>query len=101
LRDNVKAAIETAVETLLPLKRAGGKAELPVEEHVSAVVAAAGGPAPFIEWVNRDPAWRFNAAEAPDHVQGKPAALADYVAKSILEELLVKQAAKEAKERRS
>ena len=45
--------------------------------------------------------WRFNAAEAPDHLLGKPDALAEYVVKSILQEMLVKKAAKAAKEGRS
>lgn len=93
----MNVAIENAVDALLPLKRAGEKRERPVDLHTRDIVAAAGGPAPFIAWASSHPKWRFNVAEAPNELHAKPTALADYVVKSILEELLDRQAAKDAK----
>lgn len=97
MRDAVKATIENAVEVLATLKQDRRPLEREIERHAREVTAAAGGHAAFIAWADQHPNWRFNLAEAPNALHGQPPALADYVARSILVELLDRQPASDVR----
>jgi hypothetical protein len=88
LRDPINVSIENAVSTLLPMRRAGDKWERNLPSFAREVLQAAGGPEALLAWAGSHSQWRFNAAEAPREFSKTPAAHAEYVVKSVLEEML-------------
>ena len=95
LRDPINVAIENAVAALLPLKREGEKWERNVPGHAREIIAAAGDAEQFVQWAGSHTRWRFNVAEAPNALFGNTPELANFVVKSILDELLDREMAAE------
>lgn len=97
LRDPINVAIENAVTTLLPQRRAGEKWERNVPGLAREVINAAGDADQFIAWAGAHTRWRFNVAEAPGAIAANKPELAAFVVKSILDELLDREMAADFK----